>query len=630
MKCKNCGSEWHSAGSVLLCPFCRQDCTLPESEIMSRFALAEEIAPDAATEKAKAYQAVAEYGYAPAQYALGLAYEHGTGTVCSPARAAVWFRLAAEQGHADAAYHLALYLRDKYAGESGVDNAYFFLRVAAELGSPAACCLLGSCYDKGEGIAANPIRAAYWYTLAAGSGYFRAAYNLALLYHEGRGVRPNPAYEKYYAEIASNGGIRAADALIAKIDDHVFPEVPAPIEVKSRNEDRFELAYRAYTEGRFRLAALLFALAAKDGYPRARNYLGLCYERGEGVEKDPSAAFTWYELAAEGGYDMAYLNLGDCYRDGRGTEKNDSRAFACYLTAAQNGFARAQYVVGNCYFDASLVDRNIPEAMRWYEKAALQGDADAIERVNGLRADMTELYNRGVAAYENGAYSDAVKFYTVAAEFGHRGAQCNLGYCYQHGMGCEENKRYAVYYYRKAAEQESGVAEYNLASCYLHAEGGLTYDYGKAAELLRRAVSHGADQAATLLAEITARKKKKLARRVYSVSAAVLYRGEEEMQDALKFRMIAAEMGNARAMFALGCHYEFGFGLPMDEIRAAEWYRRAYRAGYKAGSRMKSTMLKMIKRPAGFRQKTAPVVPAAEAVAAQAAAETAGTEEMPL
>ena len=33
MKCKNCGSEWHSAGNVTKCPFCMQDCTLPQKDI---------------------------------------------------------------------------------------------------------------------------------------------------------------------------------------------------------------------------------------------------------------------------------------------------------------------------------------------------------------------------------------------------------------------------------------------------------------------------------------------------------------------------------------------------------------------------------------------------------------------
>ena len=43
MKCKNCGSEWHSAGNIQNCPFCSQDCTLPLKDVEILFAIAEGI-----------------------------------------------------------------------------------------------------------------------------------------------------------------------------------------------------------------------------------------------------------------------------------------------------------------------------------------------------------------------------------------------------------------------------------------------------------------------------------------------------------------------------------------------------------------------------------------------------------
>lgn len=606
MKCNNCGSVWYAAGTVLSCPFCRMSVAIPQDEVRSIYASAMALPDERAEERAAALLTAAEQGDASARYALGLAYEEGRGVPRSPSRAAVWFRLAALDAHADAAFHLALSLRARYRGTPRADAAYFWLRVGAELGSAGARCLLGDCYESGEGIAENPLRAAYWYTLAAEDGDFRAAYRLAQLYRDGRGVRENPAYEKYYAEIAYNGGIRAAERLISRIDRRVFSEVPARIEVKNRNEDRFELGYRAYTEEKYTVAVRLYTLAAEDGYARAQNNLGVCYEKGHGVTRDETAAAFWYGQAAAGGYGMGYLNLGDCYRHGRGVEKNGATALACYRAAADGGFPRGQFVLAECYFNADLTDRDIPRALSYYEKAALAGYGPALERVNGIRTDMTELYNRGVDAYERGDFVTAVKYYTVAAEFGHRGAQCNLGYCYQHGKGCEINPRYAVHYYEKAAAQESGVAEFNLAACYLRGEGGLPYSYARARELLTRALRHGAKEAEPILAELAERRRRKLARRVYSTSAAVLHRGPDEVNDALKFRLIAAEMGNPRAMFAMGCHYEFGFGLPQDEARAASWYRRAVAAGYKSGSRMKSALLRMLKRPVGFKPVAMP------------------------
>ena len=568
------------------------------------FAAAEDMpATDKATraEKAKAYLAVAEYGYAPAEYRLGQCYEDGLGLPVSPSRAAIYYGLAAEQGHAEAAFGLAVLLRDKHYETPEADLAYFWLRVAAELGAPMALCYLGDCFHYGEGIAANPVRAAYWYMLAAEKGNFEAAYSLAEMYRDGEGVKKNRAYQKYYAEIAYNGGIRGAERMLRTLDG-VFAEVPQPIEIKNRNEDRFELGYRAYKDGKYTVAALMYSLAAKDGFARAQNNLGVCLERGQGVAKDEKAAVSWYELAANGGYQMAWLNLGDCYRYGRGVAVDEAKAFSCYLTAAENGHARAQYVVGNCYFDARLVDRNMPEAMKWYEKSALQGYGDAMEKINSIRADMTQLYNYGVSAYHKGKYEDAVKFYLIAAECGHRGAQCNLGYCYQQGQGCEKDERLAVRYYQKAAEQESGIAELNLGLCYLHGEGGLPISYRKSNEYLHRALAHGIARAQEALDENMAARKKKVAQKFYSAAAAMLARGAENVGEALRFRRIAAELGNPRAMCALGCHYDFGFGVAMDEATAAVWFERARAGGFKNVSRMKGATLKLVHQSMAFRR----------------------------
>ena len=601
MKCSNCGSEWHCAGNITACPFCGCDCMQPKSEIEAIYAAAAALPDAQAEERTAGYRMAAEYGHPEALYRYGVACESGTGEHKSRSRAMVYYRMAAVQGHAEAAYRLGACLRDRTRGTEAADQAYFWIRVAAELGSRNACRLLGDCYENGEGIPANPLRAAYWYTVAAEAGDFRAAYRLSLLYRDGRGVRENAAYAKYYAEIAYNGGIRAAERLLARSGEHIFSEVPARIEIRNRDEDRFELGYRAYTEGKYVLAVRLYELGAKDGYARAQNNLGVCYEKGQGVARDEATAAFWYGQAARSGYGMALLNLGDCYRAGRGVAVSPENAFSCYEAAAEDGFARAQYLLGNCYFTGDLTERNIPVALSWYEKAAVQGYGEAVERVSEIRADMTELYNRGVDAYEQGAYDTAVKFYRIAAEFGHRGAQCNLGYCYQNGQGCEKDMRLAVLYYRKAAEQESGVAEYNLAACYLRGEGGLRYDYSRAAELLERAVRHGAAEAAPLLEEIRNRRKKKIAQHIYAVSTVMLHRDARQVAEALKLRLIAAEMGNARAMYAMGCHYEFGFGVDMDEKKADAWYRRAYAAGYRSGSRMKSAMLRRMRRPSGFR-----------------------------
>jgi TPR repeat protein len=41
--------------------------------------------------------------------------------------------------------------------------------------------------------------------------------------------------------------------------------------------------------------------------------LGVCYDRGQGVERDPARAAEWYRQGAAAGNGRAMANLGVCY-----------------------------------------------------------------------------------------------------------------------------------------------------------------------------------------------------------------------------------------------------------------------------------------------------------------------------
>jgi TPR repeat protein len=59
----------------------------------------------------------------------------------------------------------------------------------------------------------------------------------------------------------------------------------------------------------------------------------------------------------------------------------------------------------------------------------------------------------GVAAYETGDYTTALKEWRPLAEQGDAQAQNNLGMMYDYGYGVPENDAKTVRWYRKAAEQ---------------------------------------------------------------------------------------------------------------------------------------------------------------------------------
>lgn len=60
---------------------------------------------------------------------------------------------------------------------------------------------------------------------------------------------------------------------------------------------------------------------SRTGDASAQNRLGVCYEEGEGVEKDIQEAVGLYGLAAEQGRSTGQCSLATCYLNGDGVEK---------------------------------------------------------------------------------------------------------------------------------------------------------------------------------------------------------------------------------------------------------------------------------------------------------------------
>ena len=75
--------------------------------------------------------------------------------------------------------------------------------------------------------------------------------------------------------------------------------------------------------------------------------------------------------------------------------------------------------------------------------------------------------------------AEAVKWYRLAAEQGHAGAQYDLGLIYDNGEGVVQDQDAALKWYRMAADQGHAWAQSNLGIKY--AEGqGVPQDYVRA------------------------------------------------------------------------------------------------------------------------------------------------------
>src|SRR5260370_15171328 len=101
---------------------------------------------------------------------------------------------------------------------------------------------------------------------------------------------------------------------------------------------------------------------ANEGNPVAQSQLGLAYQLGQGVDKDPYEAIRWYRMAANSGDPLAQNNLGYLYETGAEGVKDLVEASKWYARAAVSGNPTSQYNLGLPYLRVAARKNNPHEA----------------------------------------------------------------------------------------------------------------------------------------------------------------------------------------------------------------------------------------------------------------------------
>lgn len=203
--------------------------------------------------------------------------------------------------------------------------------------------------------------------------------------------------------------------------------------------------------GNMKCAVQLWEDSSMLGNAKALYNLGMCYETGNGVEKDLQQAVKYYTLASEANHPQAIYNLGLVYLEGSGGVPKDERLGLEMLhKASDQGLLEAQRYLGVFYTN---------EAQENWERA--------------------------------------VYYFKLAAKQKDRESQYYLGLCYEEGCGVQENTCIAANYYKLAAEQGHEEAQYRLALFHLHGLGGLPVNTRNGIELLQAAAEQGHIQART-------------------------------------------------------------------------------------------------------------------------------------
>ena len=165
-----------------------------------------------------------------------------------------------------------------------LEEAFRWTHAAADQGSALALLSLGSRYEAGAGVEADPAEALRWYRLAADQGVVAAWNRIGRLVHDGVGTPADPTEAARLFRRAAEGGdaegmLNYGIACLDGDDGAVDPVRAAEWFAKAAAAPREDPAGRAIrAEAAFRLGAL--------------------YESGTGVERNLLEALHQYEQAS--------------------------------------------------------------------------------------------------------------------------------------------------------------------------------------------------------------------------------------------------------------------------------------------------------------------------------------------
>lgn len=145
-----------------------------------------------------------------------------------------------------------------------------------------------------------------------------------------------------------------------------------------------EIARRLASPGE---RASLIRAGAENGVAEAQLVYGQMLLDGDGVERDQSAAFGWFERAARAGNLMALNMLGRCYDLGWGTGVDQRRAAECFRVAADRGLAEGMYNWATALTLGTGVGEDKAAALDWFRRADALGYAKATNYVGSFHED---------------------------------------------------------------------------------------------------------------------------------------------------------------------------------------------------------------------------------------------------
>ncbi len=207
----------------------------------------------------------------------------------------------------------------------------------------------------------------------------------------------------------------------------------------------YEEGKQAYLNRDYERALIILKPLAEEGNSQAQITLGLMYDYGHGVEKDPSESIKWYRMAAEQGVPLVQHDIGIKYFQGQGVEQNYLEATKWWEMSANAGISDSQFNLGLMHYRGIGIPKDYEKAANLFEAAAEQGHGNA-------QYSLAVMYAFGQSKEKN--YETALNWFRKSAEQNVAQAQFNLGVFHENGYGVPKDINKAKEWYQLAADQD--------------------------------------------------------------------------------------------------------------------------------------------------------------------------------
>lgn len=518
------------------------------------------------------YKAAAKQNNSIALYKLAVCYDSGSGTEQNFAKAYRSYEKAAMLGHVNAMYEAGKMALNGRGTKKNLITAHkMFLSAHTTL--PCAELELGNCLFEGLGTVRNRA-AAYSHYLGAferDPSLAEAAYRLGLCKLKGLGCDKD--IESAYAYFTLGAERGSVDAAYMKGECEFFGV---------GCEINLEAAVDSF------LSALELPNADPTSIIPSLINLGICYERGTGVNSDVQTALKLYKKAAELGDPNAMYRVGHLMYSSPELKNESSSARIYILRAARKNHLSAMLTMGLFSEKGNGVQKNREDAIRWYTKAVsteipsspdLFDFPERFETVSraAIRARIEAQYKLGmlIARYNPSTqrYIQAFECVSLAASMGHKGAQIEI--CKIFVSGGDLKYYYESPFSREDATFEDGSHEPNvqiladamnkLGNAFFDGKGMVGKNQSAAVRCYKRSAELGHIDGA------------------YNYGWCLRHgTGVKENDiEAVRWLKSSADRGNANAAYSYGLCCEEGAGTGIKNRRdALEYYRKAAASGH--------------------------------------------------